>query len=167
MKISKQIMNPARIKQLQIIKDAGETNANLVCYRSGNKRNSVDLSLQRFAELRLIKFTGGGYFEITEIGEDYLKQLESEGTPILMTAISEYEKEKYQEAVQYVQTLEKGAGVSVSMIQRKIRTGYGLAIAILQTLLKNGHIESYEQWVGSSVNGVKQEGQYLRMFKTT
>jgi len=166
MKISKHIMNPARIKQLQIIKDAGETNANLVCYRSGNKRASVDLSLQRFSEHGLIKFTGGGYFKITELGEAYLKQLEGEGTPILTIPVSEYEKEKYKEAVKYVQTLGKGEGISVSMIQRKIRTGYGLATVILQTLLKDGHIQSYKQWVGSSVNVVKQQGQYLRMFKT-
>lgn len=165
MNISKQIMNSARIKQLQIINDAGETNANLVSYRSGNKKEAVDLSVTRFAELGLIKYTGGGYFEITEAGSNYLKQLQDEGSVILKTAISDYEKEKYQEALSFIKDLDAGEGVSVSMIQRKVRVGYGLATAILHSLLKDGFIESYEQWVGSSVNGVKKDGQELKMFR--
>jgi DNA segregation ATPase FtsK/SpoIIIE-like protein len=165
MKINKKIMNPARIKQLQIIQDAGETNVNLVSYRSANKTEQVHLSLQRFAELKLIRFTGGGYFEIAETGTEYLKQLESEGTVILQATVTEYEKEKYEQAVKLIEECQKGEGVSVSMLQRKLRVGYGLGTVILHSLLKNGYVESYEQWVGSSVNGVKKDGDYLKMFK--
>lgn len=159
------MMNPARIKELQIIQDAGETNANLVAYRSGKKKEQIDLSLQRFAELQLIQYTGGGYFEISQKGTAYLNQLEEEGTTILKATVSDYEKEKYQQTLEFIKALAVGEGVSVSMIQRKIRVGYGLGTAILHTLLKEEHLESYEQWVGSSVNEVKKDGNYIKLFK--
>ena len=72
MRVSKRIMNPARLAQLKIIEQAGETNAMFVMNRSHKNKEQIDLSLLRFAENGLIKFTGGGYFEITEKGRVYL-----------------------------------------------------------------------------------------------
>jgi Mn-dependent DtxR family transcriptional regulator len=166
MKISKQIMNPARIQQLQIIEDAVETNINFVSYRSGNKDEAVELSIKRFDELGLIQFTNKGYFEISEKGKEYLNHLRKEGIPILETRITEYENEKYQEAINLIKEINSGETVSVSMFQRRIRVGYGLGTAIIQKLLKEGYLESYQQWVGTTINGEKKDGYYIKMFRT-
>jgi len=72
MKISKQIMNPTRIKILEFIKNNNETNSMYIANILALKFNSVNLSISRFAELGLIKFTGGGYFKISEKGNNYL-----------------------------------------------------------------------------------------------
>lgn len=77
MKVSKHIMNPARRKQLEVIADTDEANHLLVANRSHSRFEQVKLSVQRFAELGFIQFTGGGTFTITEKGQAYLEEIKN------------------------------------------------------------------------------------------
>lgn len=75
MKNIKLIMNPMRINVLKYLQKRGETNINglgsgdNLCY----SREQIKRAFDRFVELEFIKFTGGGYFEISEKGIEYLK----------------------------------------------------------------------------------------------
>ena len=71
---NKKIMNPMRIEILKIIKERGETNENGVATGNMYSRKSIKLAIHRLAELDFIKFTGGGYFKISEKGMDFLAQ---------------------------------------------------------------------------------------------
>jgi hypothetical protein len=75
-KVSKVIMNANRKKLLQSTKERGtkETNNMVLHNLSGWKMQTVDLAIDRFAELGLISFKGGGFFVLSEKGEAYLKE---------------------------------------------------------------------------------------------
>ena len=76
MKISKQIMNPARVHQLKILaKRDNEMNAMALANKSHSRLQQVELSVQRFGELGLIVYTGGGFFAISDKGRGYLNEL--------------------------------------------------------------------------------------------
>lgn len=75
-KITKQIMNPARVSQLKTLaKRDNEMNAMALANRSQSGLKQVELSVQRFGELGLIVYTGGGFFAISDKGRGYLNEL--------------------------------------------------------------------------------------------
>jgi predicted transcriptional regulator len=77
MKISKKIMNPARVQQLKIIAESkAEVNAMYVANKSGCSLKQVRLSIQRFRELGLIRGTACDDFVITDKGKQYLEEVE-------------------------------------------------------------------------------------------
>lgn len=76
MKISKQIMNPARVKQLKVLAEFDdEMNHNSLANKSDTRLKQVELSVTRFRELGLIVNTGGGFFAISDKGRGYLNEL--------------------------------------------------------------------------------------------
>lgn len=76
MKISKQIMNPARVKQLEILAEKDdEMNAIMLANRSLSRLKQIELSVKRFGELGLIVHCGGGFFAISDKGRAYLNNL--------------------------------------------------------------------------------------------
>lgn len=75
MKISKTIMNPARVNQLKVIAEVNdEMNDMYLSNKSNIRLEQARLSLQRFGELGLIKYTGGGYFVLSDKGKQYLNE---------------------------------------------------------------------------------------------
>lgn len=74
---SKQIMNPMRVKMLEVLNEhiGKEATSMYLQNKTGCKKTTADSAIERFAEYGLIKFTGGGYFEITEKGIEYLKSV--------------------------------------------------------------------------------------------
>jgi len=166
MKINKRIMNPERIRQLYILQDVGgQANANVIAFRSGKKREQIELSIERFVELGLASYSIGGSVEITEAGVAYLTQLASQGTIIPKPIITDYERDKTEKARVLMQDLSEGEIVSTSMFQRRLRVGYGMATAIQQTLLQEGRIEAYDQWLGTEIDGVKTDGNWIKCFR--
>jgi Mn-dependent DtxR family transcriptional regulator len=77
---NKQIMNPMRVKMLQILNERGEKEVTTMYLRNetGCKLDSANRAVERFAEYGLIRFTGGGYFVISEKGKEYLRSLDQE-----------------------------------------------------------------------------------------
>lgn len=73
---SKQIMNPMRVKMLCILNErlGKEANSIYLQNKTGCKEVTADSAIERFAEYGLIKYTGGGYFEISEKGILYLSE---------------------------------------------------------------------------------------------
>lgn len=75
MKISKQIMNPMRRKLLNLIAEISqETNVMYLYNMSGYKLSNVNTAIERLNQLGLIRYTGGGYFVISDKGKEYLEQ---------------------------------------------------------------------------------------------
>ena len=76
MKISNQIMNPARVQQLKILAEKDdEMNAIMLANRSLSRLKQIELSVKRFGELGLIVYCGGGFFAISDKGHAYLNNL--------------------------------------------------------------------------------------------
>lgn len=75
MKISKNIMNPARVSQLKVIAEVNdEMNDMYLANKSHIRLEQARLSVQRFRELGLIKNVGGGYFVVSDKGKQYLNE---------------------------------------------------------------------------------------------
>jgi uncharacterized protein YjhX (UPF0386 family) len=74
---SRLIMNPIRTKMLRIIAERREKEATAMYLHNitGCKLDRCNLAVRRFAEFGLIRFTGGGYFVITEKGLEYLRSI--------------------------------------------------------------------------------------------
>lgn len=77
MYVNKKIMTSMRIELLKIINKRGETNENGVAVGNTYSRSSIKLGIKRLSELGLINFTGGGYFEISEKGIEFLNNNKS------------------------------------------------------------------------------------------
>lgn len=76
MRVSLHIMNPMRIEVLKNLQKRGETNENGLQSKSTYKIKAIRLAISRFGEYGFLKYTGGGFFEISEKGATYLRSLE-------------------------------------------------------------------------------------------
>jgi predicted transcriptional regulator len=66
-------MNPAKVNLLLAIRAKGETNRKVI--GANAKPGYVALYVTQLVKSGLIQFTGGGYFQITSQGCDYLDSL--------------------------------------------------------------------------------------------
>jgi DNA segregation ATPase FtsK/SpoIIIE-like protein len=82
-----------------------------------------------------------------------------------MNTIQTIETEKYEVLKEHVQSLNPGDTISVAYIQRKIRVGYDMGKRLLESLQKDGEIESYQSWVGTTVNGVRKNGHEITLYR--
>jgi DNA-binding GntR family transcriptional regulator len=78
---------------------------------------------------------------------------------------TDFANQKYAQLLDYIRTLKPGEDVTVSRIQREIRVGYSLAEEFLQMLHQEGYVESYKQWIGTIVNGVRREGHEITLYR--
>ncbi|MFF2532275.1 hypothetical protein ACFVS2_25535 [Brevibacillus sp. NPDC058079] len=75
----KQIMNSTRVNLLHLIASRKwESTIMYLVNKSGKTEKVVQRAVERFAEFKLIRYTGGGEFEITEKGLSYLNSLAKE-----------------------------------------------------------------------------------------
>ena len=75
MEVNKRIMNPMRIEVLKNLQKKGETTEYGLASMSSYKIEAIRLAIQRLSELGLLKHTGGGFFEISPKGTEYLASL--------------------------------------------------------------------------------------------
>lgn len=82
-----------------------------------------------------------------------------------MSKIFLTEDEKYEELKKHIETLSPGDGVSNSYIKRIINVGYHFAERLIEKLLKDDYLESYKQWVGKTVNGIRTDGHEITLYR--
>ena len=75
----KRIMNSTRINLLHLIASRKwESTIIYLVNKSGKREEIVQRAVDRFAEFKMIRYTGGGEFEITPKGITYLESLKNE-----------------------------------------------------------------------------------------
>jgi hypothetical protein len=77
-------------------------------------------------------------------------------------------EKKYPEAVKmlYLPPFDTtGEGITPSYFQRKLRLGYQQAELLMNRLISNGLVETYQTWVGHSVNGVRKSGNEITSYR--
>lgn len=79
--------------------------------------------------------------------------------------MNQYEEEKLLDLKEHMQILKPGDTISVSYIQRKVRVGYEMAKRLLQNIHEAELVESYQQWVGTTVNGVRTDGHEITLYR--
>jgi predicted transcriptional regulator len=71
--LNKYIMNPAKIDLLRVIRAKGETNRKVV---GANAIPGFEFYIKQLIKAGLVLWTGGGYFQTTPQGCEYLDSLE-------------------------------------------------------------------------------------------
>ncbi|PLS19523.1 hypothetical protein CVD28_03655 [Bacillus sp. M6-12] len=84
-----------------------------------------------------------------------------------MNTIQTIQEEKLVQLNEHVKNMQPGDTISVSYIQRKIRVGYDMGKRLLRILVEEGKVESYQQWVGTSVNGVRKDGHEITLYRVS
>lgn len=84
-----------------------------------------------------------------------------------MSKIFLTEDEKYEELKKHIETLNPGDGVSNSYIKRIVNVGYHFAERLIEKLLEDDYLESYKQWVGKNVDGIRTDGHEITLYRVS